>query len=172
MSLFDRMLGVVAAINATRGAGLLQHYIPLNGLVLVLLVVAFVDGVDRIRGPQPAGPSALVRAIPILEVVLPPSALGLSLVCLMRRNLIFRPTERHLTREATGSEGDRRKADLRASGWFRRGVETPVWLRDCPAAWDVSEDGTISLVASVRGGGVAITGPSRSPSDAGISSRR
>ena len=71
MAPFDRMLGLVAAINATRGAGLLHRYIPLNGLVLVLLVVAFVDGFDRIRGPQPAGLSALVLAIFILEVALP-----------------------------------------------------------------------------------------------------
>jgi hypothetical protein len=153
MALFDRMLGMVAAINATRGAGLLHRYIPLNGLILVLLVVAFVDGFDRIRGPQPAGTSALVLAIPILEVVFPPSIVGLSLICLMRRNLIFRATDRHLTSGSTGSEGDRRRAGLRASGWFHRDGSQAVWLRDCPAAWNVSEDGTISLVASVTGGG-------------------
>jgi hypothetical protein len=153
MALIDRILGTVAAVNATRGAGLVNRYIPLNGLVLVLLVVAFVDGFDRIRGPQPAGTSALVRAIPILEIVLPPSLLGPSVICLMRRNLIFRPTDRHLTRRATGSGADRRKVDLRVSGWFRRDGSRSVWIRDCPGACKVSEDGTISLVASVAWGG-------------------
>jgi hypothetical protein len=153
MALYDRMLGMVAAFNANLGAIRLLHHIPLSGLVLVLLVVVFVDGIERIGGPKPGGPSALVVAIPILEVVLPPSALGLSLICLMRRNLIFRPTDRHITHGAIGSEGDRRQVDLRASGRFRRAVGQTLWLRDSPAAWDISEDGTISLVASVRGGG-------------------
>lgn len=153
MALDDRTLGMVAAINAKLTAIRLLHHIPLDGLVVVLLMLVFADGVDRIWGPKPAGPATVVLAIPIVEAVLPASALGLSLVCLMRRNLIFRPTDSHIARGATGPEGDARKLDLRASGWFRRGVGQTVWLRESTAAWDVSDDGTISLLASVRGSG-------------------
>jgi hypothetical protein len=129
------------------------------------LVVVFVDGIDRIGRPQPAGPSALVLAIPILEVVLPPSALGLSLICLLQGNLIFRPTDRPLTRGADGPEEGRLKVDLRASGWFHRGIGQTRWLRDSPVAWEVSEDGTIALVASVTESGVSGSWPLRSWDD-------
>jgi hypothetical protein len=153
MALFNRMLGMVAAINAKLdGIRLLQRF-PLSALVLVLLLLALADGIDRIVGPQPGGPSALAQAMPILEVVLPATAVGLSLICLRRGNLVYRPTDRHLMRGAAGSDGDRRRVDLRVSGWFRRGVGQALWLHDAPAAWEVSMDGTISLVTSFEGSG-------------------
>jgi hypothetical protein len=154
MALYYRVLGLFAAINSILECISFYH-IRLNWLVLALLLLISAGGAERLSNPKGEGVLASLQAPPVLVLVAPLVVLGLFVVCIVKKNLIFRLTTSIRTDGSTSRarhEDGQEYVTARVSGWFQRGGGSRLWLRDCPAYWDISEDGTIALVTGVAGG--------------------
>jgi hypothetical protein len=167
MSFYYRMLGLAAALNAILGA-IRLHHIPLNLLVMGLLALATVGQAVGF-GPNGAGGAfSNPEAGTILRVALCASIFVLLVICLVRKNVIFRPMDslRGSGTVALGDgEGVGRIVAPRASGVFRRDSGQMLRLHNFPTVWDISEAGAISLVTRVAGGDFhGFIGPSEDPS--------
>ena len=155
MALLYRLLGMTAAVNSVLGA-IRLHHIPLNWLAMAALAVAGAVQAVGFGPDRAGGVFADPQAGPISKVVLCALILVLLAICLVERNVIFRRTD------SVGGGGTLAVADAkgrdpfvapRASGYFRRRSGGTLWLHDVPTAWEISEEGAISLVTRVDGEG-------------------
>jgi hypothetical protein len=153
MTLFYRVLGLVAAVNSVLGCITLRQ-IPLNWFVLALLALISAGGAELLANPQGNGMLESLQLPPILLLIAPIVVIGLFVICMMKRNLIFRPMtsgETDETRSIGQNEKSRKILAPRVSGWFQRGGSR-LWLLAFPSHWDISDDGTVELVTGVDGG--------------------
>lgn len=132
MALYYRVLGLVAALNSVLECITLYH-IRLNWMVLCMLVLISAGGGELLGNPQSSGMLESLQAPPLLLLIAPLVVLGLFVVCIMKRNLIFRATTSIVTDGSTplgGSEEGRGYLAPQVSGWFHRGgtVLRPEWL--------------------------------------------
>jgi len=154
MGLFYRLLGLVSVVNAVLGAVRI-YWLPLNWIALAVLVWHSFDAVRQLSEVTPAGALAREQILPIARITLSTAALALFVICMMRRNIIFRLAAwplRNGSRPRALGEEPRRAADLRITGKVRRGLEA-LPARDVPVALNVGETGEISLVARVKDAG-------------------
>jgi hypothetical protein len=157
MSLLYRTLGITALVNEILGSIRLNH-IRLNWIGLAVLPVLFADGYIQLGSPRLTWHFLHPLVPPILEMAFATLALVLVLICMARRNTIFRPTtlavgDGAISRQAVLAQAQ--AVDVQVTARFDRGGGNIVSLREFPFTWQVSETGAISIETRVAEAGGA-----------------
>jgi hypothetical protein len=155
MSLLYRALGITALVNEILAAISFYH-IRLNWILLAVLAILFGDGAAQLGSPRLTWHFLHPLVSPILEMSFSALAIVLLLICMTRRNTVFRPTAFVVGDGAisrTAGAGQYQEFDLRVTAQFERGGGNTVSIREFPFRWEISDTGAISIETRVGAAG-------------------